>query len=196
MNVLSDITRICLLSNSDIKLRAVERWLAIKNRSDISINVMAPGPTNCPQPLGERSAFACLERRLLRPFPGDEHTLCIAIENYITCTTSGWWVDRVAVSFTRLIKGQVVSDMVSGNFDNFIPRRFVPKMGPELQMPLGYQQTVGKSINARHSFVPHDNWAIWVALSGIDRSTQIVDALRTLDTEWNLFLKPLSSKSE
>ena len=187
MNSLTGVKRIYVLSKSPVKRDAVMRWLRLSGRKKISVYFVNAADTGCPQPFGEHSAFQCLARRIPQLYGGG-HTLWVGIENYIYCAPSGDWCDAVAVSFTYVTaSGLVLTVMTSGQFGNLIPSAFEPKGGPDINEPLGFSETVGRRIHAARRDVPHDNWGKQTHVVGIDRRTQIVDALRTLDLKINAF---------
>lgn len=187
MNSLVGVMHVYVLSKSAVKRAAVRRWLQISGRHTVALHFVDSAETGCPQPFGEHSAFQCLARRLPR-LHGGGHALWVGIENYIYCAASGKWCDAVAVSFTYVTNnGLVLTVMSSGQFGNLVPQEYEPASGPDIANPLGFSETVGKRVHARHRDIPHDNWGHRVHAAGIDRRTQIVDALRMLDHKINVF---------
>lgn len=186
--LLEHVKKICVLSKSAVKRRAVERWLRLSGRLDLDVVYLEARPTECPQPFGKASALHCLYRRMPTRADGCE-CVYLGIENFILRNAHGRWYDYVAVTINFVTEAGVVANVsCAGNFGNLIPRRFAPRTLPEIGEPLGFHETVGQRIHAADATIAHDDWGAAVAPGNVGRATQIVDALRCLDQK----LKKLS----
>jgi hypothetical protein len=186
------VKKIYVLSTSPVKQAAVERWLALcrrRRRRLAEVTYLDAQPTGCPQPLGVHSATQCLVLRLPLRFTAEIGAMYIGIENFIALDAVGW-ADHVIVSATYVTReGALLMVDSIGQFANVIPRRFAPSGEPDVVAPAGYKQTVGQRIHDSYPHVPHDNWATAVSAANVDRATQIVDALRSLDEKLNAFVR-------
>jgi hypothetical protein len=178
---LEKVKIIYVLSRSAVKRKAIERWLKLKRRAEVRVVYIDAQPTGCPQPLGLLSATQCLTFRLPLLFAEEVGAMYVGIENFIVLDAQGWH-DMVTVSATCITRsGELLTVNTVGQFANIIPRRFAPAAEPDIPLPTGYTQTVGTRIHEAYPHVPHDDWPTSVSAANVDRATQIVDALRSLD---------------
>lgn len=169
------IKKIIVLSKSPIKYQAVTRWLNVLGCDSIEIECIDSEPTGCGHPFGKQSATECLLNRLPEILSKD--TLYIGIENFIEMDATRWY-DKVAVAIYVVHDNSFLYNIAVGQFNNIIPKQFIPKTNPDIIIPFGYSKTVGNCIHEAYPAIPHDNWATSVSPINVDRVTQIFDALR------------------
>lgn len=177
--------RICLLSLSAIKKKAVAHWLARQNIAN-DFECVEPPETGCPQPAGESGAFECIGIRM-RDTHKDADTIYIAVENFIKKNKYREWLDWVAIGITYVhdtAPYNRVTKICVGQFSNYVPPGYYPII-PTKKGPCGFVETVGKAIHADMPYIAHDDWAHHVHPNNICRHTQIFDAMWTIHLRIN-----------
>jgi hypothetical protein len=161
--------RVALASQSEIKRKALEQWLYEKYRMNWSLQAISVKGT-APQPVN--TAEKCARQRLAQLGP-NEAELKIAIENGLEVGLDGIKdVCIVVAEYQGIIK-------VVSSFPIKVPLEFYREAS---QQPCedGFSITVGECIRGRFPKVKADNWMLDPRFGGIDRKTQILDALSKL----------------
>ncbi len=189
---------VLLASTSSLKATALKKAIELWNKQNSptsstssssslpSISLFTPsatvscfksGDTQCPMPVGEISARACISRRFSTAPAPKEGTLIVGIENYITSKgVNAPWYDRCLIVL-RYKAGTVCDEALS---DMEVPEDFEPKGAPDIvDLPiLGFKQTVGERIHLQNDDIPAEDWFKGVDDTNPDRETVICAALK------------------
>ena len=181
------LKKVVLFSLSKIKVNALRNAVLQEFGPVCAVETLQPGETGCPQPISEKSAVQCIERRIA-PHKNlieesDDSVLFVAIENYLEKASFGYYYDKVSVILISQGGNWVRKSQSTQSPSVRAPDAYTPHLDTSTEMLgeiWGCKITLGEMMHKDNPLCPSDDWFSFspYCSSSLSRHTQIFDVLK------------------